>query len=250
MNRETEGNLSFPTDPMASASFNPVLSLRARLRDFDSEGNPVDVYLILRNSTLDSINPSFESSPSKSLSEIMQILGQSILPNSIYGDISLSSMVSLVSASMDILTRIGIIPGPQENTLEQSIRSTLSLDTFSLHTNIFENIIFDTVSYASSNIENESLSPVARYLDGTTLYMGKYLSPELYIEAMMHLAAESNPTETKHTFLSDDLNLDIEVSLEWDNPLAVFTFFTRPQNITVYDILDSFGFGFSKRIVW
>ncbi len=246
----TEGNLSFPTDPMASASFNPVLSLRARLRDFDSEGNPVDVYLILRNSTLDSINPSFESSPSKSLSEIMQILGQSILPNSIYGDISLSSMVSLVSASMDILTRIGIIPGPQENTLEQSIRSTLSLDTFSLHTNIFENIIFDTVSYASSNIENESLSPVARYLDGTTLYMGKYLSPELYIEAMMHLAAESNPTETKHTFLSDDLNLDIEVSLEWDNPLAVFTFFTRPQNITVYDILDSFGFGFSKRIVW
>ena len=38
----TEGNLSFPTDPMASASFNPVLSLRARLRDFDSEGNPIE----------------------------------------------------------------------------------------------------------------------------------------------------------------------------------------------------------------
>ena len=181
----------------------------------------------------------------------MQILGQSILPNSIYGDISVSSMVSLVSASVDILSRIGLISNANDNTLEQSIRSSLALDTFSLHTNIIENLIFDTVSYASSNLDNEALSPMARYLDGTTLYLGKYLSPELYLEGMVHLDAENNRTESaQHTFLADDLNLDIEISLEWDNPLAVFTVFTQPENITLYDILDSFGFGISKRIVW
>ncbi len=246
----TEGNISFRPDPAETASFNPIINLRARLRDFDSDGNPVDIYLILRDSTLDNLSPSFESSPSKPLSEIMQILGQSILPTSIYDGISVSSMVSLVSASVDILSRMGIITSANDSTLEQSIRSSLSLDTFSLHTNIIENLIFDTVAYASSNPGSDVLSPMARYLDGTTLYLGKYISPELYLEGMVHLDAENNRTETKHTFLADDLNLDIEVSLEWDNPLAVFTIFTRPENITLYDILDSFGFGFSKRIVW
>ena len=91
---------------------------------------------------------------------------------------------------------------------------------------------------------------MARYLDGTTLYLGKYISPELYLEGMVHLDAENNITENRHTFLADDLNLDIEISLEWNNPLAVFTIFTRPQNVTFYDLFDSFGFGFSKRIVW
>ena len=246
----TEGNISFLQDLLEGPGFNPVINLRARLRDFDSNGNPVDIFLILRNSTLDNLSPSFESSPSKPLSEIMQILGQSILPNSIYGDISFSSMVSLVSASVDILSRIGIISTENDSTLEQSIRSSLSLDTFSLHTNVIENLIFDTVSYASSNLDNEALSPMARYLDGTTLYLGKYLSPQLYLEGMVHLDAENNRTETSHTFLADDLNLDIEVSLEWNNPMAVFTIFTQPENITLYDIIDAFGFGFSKRIVW
>ena len=247
----TEGNISFRPDPfLSSGVFNPIINLRARLRDFDSDGNAVDIYLILRDSTLSNISPSFESSPSKPISEIMQILGQSILPNSVYGDLSVSSMVSIVSASVDILSRIGLISSQNDDTLEQSIRSSLALDTFSLHTNIIENLIFDTVSYAASNIENDVLSPMARYLDGTTLYLGKYLSPELYLEGMVHLDAEKSWTETKHTFLADDLNLDIEISLEWDNPLALFTIFTQPQNITLYDFLDSFGFGVSKRIVW
>ena len=246
----TEGNISFMQNMFESTGFNPIINLRARLRDFDSDGNPVDIYLILRNATMDNLSPSFESSPAKPLSEIMQILGQSILPNSVYGDITVSSMVSLVSASFDILSRFGIIRAENENTLEQSIRTSLSLDTFSLHTNIIENLIFDTVSYAASNIDSVALSPMARYLDGTTLYLGKYLSPQLYLEGMIHLDAESNAIDRSHTFLADDLNLDIEISLEWDNPLAVFTIFTQPENITFYDIIDTFGFGISKRIVW
>ena len=246
----TEGNISFRQSPTDMRGFNPIINLRARLRDFDSDGNQVDIYLNLRDATMDNLSPSFESSPSKPLSEIMQILGQSILPNSVYGDISVSSMVSIVSASVDILSRFGIIASQNDNTLEQSIRSSLSLDTFSLHTNIIENLIYDTVSYASSNLNNDMLSPMARYLDGTTLYLGKYLSPELYLEGMIHLDADSNQLDTQHTFLADDLNLDIEISLEWDNPLAVFNIFTRPDNITLYDIIDTFGFGVSKRIVW
>lgn len=246
----TEGNISFRSGLMSQGGFDPVINLRARLRDFDADGNDVDIYLILRNATMDNISPSFESSPSKPISEIMQILGQSILPNNVYSDISVSSMVSLVSASVDILTRLGLVQSAEGNSLESAIRNSLTLDTFSLHSNILENLIFDTVAYASSNFSSESLSPMARYLNGTTLYLGKYLSPSLYLEGMIHLAANPDQTETKHTFLADDLDLDIEVSLEWDNPLALFTFFIQPTNLTLYDMMDSFGFGVSKRIVW
>lgn len=245
----TEGSIGFRNRGYGEGGFDPIINLRARLRDFDSEGRQVDIFLILRNSTLDNISPTFESSPSKDINEIMTILGGAILPSTAYGEISVSSVFSLVSASVDILSRMGVIR-PVDNGLEQSIRQSLSLDTFSLHTNIVENILYDTVSLVSSNLYEESLSPMARYLDGTTFYLGKYLTPTLYLEGMIHLSAARNHDERKHTFIADDLNIDIEVSLEWETPMCTFQVFTQPVNITFYDIIDSFGFGFSKRIVW
>ncbi len=243
----TEGNIRF--DELSyETRFNPMIDLRARIRDFDSRGDNVDIYLVLRNATLDNLNPTFESSPAKDINEIMTILGGAILPSSAYGNISFTSIFSLVSASMDVLTRFGILNN-QEMGIEESIRSSLGLDTFSLHTNIIENILVDTVSLASSSLI-EDLSPMARYLNGTTMYMGKYLQPQLYLQAMVHLNANSDQTDTRSTFIADDLNLDIEVSLEWENPLATFRFFTQPTNLTFFDLIDSFGFGFSKRIVW
>ena len=247
----TEGSIGFPDVSYGTPSFNPIINLRARLRDFDSDGRPVDIFLVLRNATLDNISPTFESSPSKDINEIMSILGGAILPTGVYGDVTVSSMFSLVSASVDILSRMGILRS-SDTGLETSIRSALSLDTFSIHSNIVENILYDTVSLASSNLDEDNLSPMARYLNGTTLYLGKYISPELYFEGMVHLQSSTDRTDDSdsHTFIADDLDLDIEISLEWNNPMCTVTFFTRPGNITVYDFMDNFGFEISKRIVW
>ena len=245
----TEGSISFPDMSYGAPTFDPILNLRARLRDFDSDGNPVDIYLVLRNATLDNISPTFESSPSKDINEIMSILGGAILPTGVYGDVTVSSVFSLVSASVDILSRMGILRS-SDTGLESSIRSALSLDTFSIHTNIVENILYDTVSLASSNLDEDNVSPMARYLNGTTLYLGKYISPELYFEGMVHLQSSTDRDDDSHTFIADDLDLDIEISLEWNNPMCTVTFFTRPGNITVYDFMDNFGFEISKRIVW
>ena len=179
----------------------------------------------------------------------MSILGGAILPTGVYGDVSVSSVFSLVSASVDILSRVGILRS-SDNGLEASIRNALSLDTFSIHSNIVENILYDTVSFASSNLREDNLSPMARYLNGTTLYLGKYISPELYFEGMIHLQSSTDREDISHSFIADDLDLDIEISLEWSNPMCTVTFFTRPGNITIYDVMDTFGFEISKRIVW
>ena len=202
----------------------------------------------MRDASLTNFNPTFESSPAKDMKEIMNILGQNILPSTLYGNFSFSSVVSLVSASVDILSRLGVIL-PADTGLQSSIRSSLGLDVFSLHTNILENLIYDTVSLASQTLSTE-LSPMAKYLDGTTLYMGKYLSPDVYLEGMVHLMADRTNSRKNNTFLAEDLLIDTEFSAEWTNELCTVKVFTKPVNLTLFDVIDNLGFSLTKRIVF
>ncbi len=240
-----EGDITFRDTE--GFGFEPTVNLRAQLRDFDSSGDKVDIYLVLREARLDNFNPSFESSPAKDLNEIMSILGQSII-SSENGQSNLGSVVSLVSTGVDVLSRIGYIT-TSDDSLQKSIRNSLNLDTFSLHTNIIENLVYDAVVFSSNN-SRADVSPLARYLDGTTLYVGKYLTPDLYLEALAHFAARRNDTEDDNSFLTDDLTLDVEVSLEWENPLCTVTFFTQPDNLNFYEVFDNIGFTLSKRFVF
>ncbi len=240
-----EGDITFRDTE--GFGFEPTVNLRAQLRDFDSSGDKVDIYLVLREARLDNFNPSFESSPAKDLNEIMSILGQSII-SSENGQSNLGSVVSLVSTGVDVLSRIGYIT-TSDDSLQKSIRNSLNLDTFSLHTNIIENLVYDAVVFSSNN-SRADVSPLARYLDGTTLYVGKYLTPDLYLEALAHFAARRNDSDDDNSFLTDDLTLDVEVSLEWENPLCTVTFFTQPDNLNFYEVFDNIGFTLSKRFVF
>ena len=242
----TEGKIHFEEN---QKTLDPLINLRARLRDFDSDGKQVDIYLNLMDSKLDNLNPTFESSPAKNLNEIMQILGQAILPSSAYGKSSLTSVASLLTTSVDIMSRVGLIKG-NGNGLNQSIKDSLGLDIFSMHSNIVSNILTDTIALSGLGSSASNFSPMARYLNGTSIYLGKYLLPEVYMQALFHLTAEENPGEGRHTFISDDLVLDSEFSIEWENPLCTVTFFTKPVNLTFYSILDGFGFTLSKRLIF
>ena len=242
----TEGSVAFRS---GSDGIDPIVNLRARLRDFDANGESVDIYLVLREATLSNLSPTFESSPNKDINEIMSILGQAILPSTAYGDTSLTTVVSMATASFDILSRVGVI-GSVDNGLASTIKNSLKIDIFSLHTNILSNLVADTVSLAATSSGFSSYSPMARYLDGTSLYMGKYLSPDLYLQAMVHLSANRNLDDNRFSFIADDLNMDMEISLEWSNPLCSVTFFSQPVTLTPYAIMDNFGFTLSKRIVF
>ena len=117
-----------------------------------------------------------------------------------------------------------------------------------MRTNLIENLVLDTIFTSSG----QTISPVARYLDNTSIYLGKYLNENFFLQGMVHLSAfkDGRDKNKSATFLADDLQLDIEISLEWSNPLGTITFFTRPTNLSLYNIFDSFGFSFSKRIMF
>lgn len=239
----TEGNISFP-DPN---KLDPKINLKATLRTYDSDSNRVEVYLVMKDNTFNNFNPTLESSPAKDLNEIMEILGQSILPSSTYGTVSVGSVTQLVTEGIDILGRLGIVTTSNPvSGMSQSLKEFFGVDSFSLHSNIVNNILSDTISNSLTD-NYSSYSPMARYLDGTTLNIGKYLSSNFYLQGMIHLSANKN-NKDKYTFISDDLVLDTEFSLEWMNPAFKITFTTSPSYFSLFSVMDTFRFSISKTI--
>jgi hypothetical protein len=242
----TEGSLTLHTDALSGeGGIQPKINLRAKMADFDTSGNRVDIYLVLRESTLTNLNPTFESVPSKNLNEILEILGQSILPTGAYGQVNLSSVASLAVAASDVAERLGLISTTGTTDLTEIIRISLGLDMFSLRSNIVQNVLLEALpgsSYSSTS------SPLARYLNNTTMFMGKYVGNNFFLQALLHLTAMDSSKVTR-SFLVPDLSLDLELSLEWNNPLSTFSLFTQPNELSVYNILDTIGFSVTRRIV-
>lgn len=239
----TEGSFRFRTDAF-TRQINPVINLRARIRDFDSNGNKVDIYLVLQDSTLDNLSPRFESVPSLTTNEILQILGQSILPSSAYGQVNVSSVVSLAATATDVISRLGIIDTGSSG-LANSIKNSLGLDMFTMRSNIVQNILFDVLP--GTSLVSSSASPLARYLDNTTIFLGKYLGRDFFLQGMIHFSAAGNGMGTS-SFLADDLEVDMELSVEWANPMCTFSLFTQPEELSLFNILDTIGFSVTKRI--
>ncbi len=233
------GSITFGQD-ISTERLKLLLSLNATLKEYDSDGNDVDINLLLNNSSIDNLNPVFSSSPAKTKTEIMSILGQSVTGTSSDGSIQVSN---LASAATSVFSTLGYINTGGVGSLNQTIANTLNLDIFSLNSNIVENLLLDTLSVDDSSI---SYSPLARYLDNTSIYMGKYISNDSYLQLIINLLAEKNSNQA--SFLASDLTLDFEVTYDIDTPLAKFSIFTNPQQLSIIDILDTIGLSVTKTI--
>lgn len=237
----TEGRLLFNENQVSS--FDPSIQLRARLRDFDRNGDKVDIYLIIDNQPLKSYTPRFESKPSKTLSEIAGILGQNILPAGIVSNTDLSSAFALATIATDVFQQLGFITIDPISDFERLLRNTLNLDLFSIRTQLLQNILLDT--FPLSIGQSVSINPIARYLDNTTVFLGKYVSDEFFLQAMLHLSTQS--ANGFNLFWTNDLWLDLEFSVEWENPFFDVSLATQPRGVSPGDILDSLTIGVSWR---
>ncbi|MFA7396216.1 MAG: hypothetical protein WCY81_04405, partial [Sphaerochaetaceae bacterium] len=175
--------------------------------------------------------------------EILELLGQRIINPYSVQESGLQSFASVASTATDVITRLGVF---QATTISIGfstiIREALGLDVFTIRTNLLTNILFDTIPLTGGDT---SSSPLARYLDNTTLYIGKFLFEELYLQGMLHL--RKDPLARGSSFLANDLYVDTELSIEWDTPLATFSLFTQPEELSMFDLFDTMGFSVTKR---
>lgn len=243
----TSGNLRFDPKVKVNEDEIPiVLDMTARIRDFDNEGNRIDINLILEDASLNNISPRFESTPALSESEILTLLGQNILPDSIYANTSVSSFASLAVATTEAISKLGIIDTETVFSIDQTIREALNLDSFSVRTNILQNLLFDALP---GSFLNNQLSPLAKYLDGTTVFVGKDLGSGFFLQGTLQFTGNNFLSDKEgNTFLADDLLLNVEMSLDWENQLGNFQIFSQPNELSVFNIFDNIGFSVTKTI--
>ena len=232
-----------------TSSFPFVLNLTADLTDYDSDGNKIEISLILKNATPDNITPRFSSVPARDENEIMAMLGQSVLSaGALDQSVSLSSLATLAATATDALVRVGILESNKNYSITGIIRNALGLDIFSARSNILSNVIIDALPGELTGRGDVSI--LARYLDGTSIYAGKYIGNNWFVKVRMMLKADGSVRLSDRVghFLAKDLILDNEFSLDFNTPLGTFSVFTQPRELSVFDILDTIGFSVTKQI--
>ena len=155
---------------------------------------------------------------------------------------------STAATATDALTRVGILESNKSYSISGIVRNSLGLDIFSARSNIISNVLIDALPGDFAG--KADVSMLARYLDGTSIFAGKYLTSDWFIKIRLMLKAETNVNNTTDLghFLAKDLILDTEISLDWDTPMGTVSIFTNPHELSVFDILDTIGFSVTKQI--
>lgn len=155
--------------------FEPLVSMRAEIRDKDEGGEPIKIILTAKDQSLENFNPKLTTEPPRSESEIMQLLGQVFI-----GDISKDNFLqtALITAT-DIVTQIGVF-----KKTESKIRDLLHVDAFSMRTLLIQNAIFGNLFRTST----DTPLTIGNYFDNTSVYAGKYFGSEIYADVLLHLS--------------------------------------------------------------
>lgn len=241
-----EGEISFDED---QDSFDPRVTVRAELREATPEG-PVRIYLVANNELLSEFSPRFESSPPLSTAEIVGILGGNIFAQSPEGEVDVSSALL---ATSDFLTQFGVL-----REFEDNVREALNLDLFSIRTQIFQNIVASAIEDGQTVPNEQGVSPqepypsLGSYLNNTSVFMGRYLGNELFLEMLVQLQAD--PAQNVPSRQEDDIQslggvlIDPEIRLEWQTPFFLLEWNFAPNNpeeLFIRDNVFTFSWGFS-----
>ncbi|MDR2536856.1 MAG: translocation/assembly module TamB domain-containing protein [Treponema sp.] len=188
-----EGLLSFNENEV---QFEPRISARAELRDQSSEGM-VTISMIIDESPLKSFTARFASNPPLSQMEILSYLGQSFIGDSTQTATgSEFSQSRLLASTTDLFAQSWVV-----RDIERWVRDVLFLDMFSFRTQILQNAASqlmgqnqgNTVSGGTSSSGGAALG-FGNYLDNTNVFVGKYLDPNMFLQAMVSLRYDENRT--------------------------------------------------------
>ena len=197
--------------------FDPVMNAKAALREIDTQGEIVKIYLIAENMTLTNFNPRFESEPYRQESEILAMLGQNLFDTT-EGTQLLGDALLITS---DVVGQFGFIQG-----IQNALRELLRLDLLSLRTQVLSNLLVNRLLNNGNNSlgADDSLST---YLDNTTLILGKYFGQDFFLQALVQMDYYGN--QASQVYPNSVFNIDAEVSLEWKSPLALIQFNLYPN---------------------
>ncbi|MGP1439896.1 MAG: hypothetical protein ACTTJ3_04055 [Treponema sp.] len=167
-----EGNINFVATPLG---FEPLVSLRAEIRDKDESGEPIKIILSAKDQNLENFTPKLETYPPRSETAIMQMLGQVFI-----GNVSRENFLqTALTTATDLVAQIGVF-----KKTESKIRDLLHVDAFSMRTLLIQNAIFGNLFRANTGTP----LTIGNYFDNTSVYIGKYFGSQIYADALLHLS--------------------------------------------------------------
>jgi hypothetical protein len=231
------GALSFNENEL---QFDPRLTVRAEIRDRSDDG-PVTISMIVENEPLMSFDARFESSPPLSQIDILSLLGQNLSGES--GEEG-ETMDFMLSSATDIVSQFFGL-----RRVERTVRDFLGLDMFSFRFQAISN----AVRGLRNSIGTDSASVgLGNYFDNTTVFVGKYLGPEMFFQGMLTLRYNDINAAGEQLYKADtggitlgQMIVEPDISLEIQSPL-----FNIGWNITPVHVENLFINDTSFSLTW
>jgi hypothetical protein len=230
----SEGAISFAEDETA---FDPRLSVNAEIREVGEDG-PITIYLVADERPLSEFSPQWRSDPPLSEAAILTLLGGTVFVGESGQPIDLSQAVLLTS---DVVSQFGLI-----RNFESGVRDALNLDLFSIRTQLFQNLLRGVIDQNDAIPLDSAVPSLGEYLDNTTLFAGRYLGTDLFLELLVQLRQSETSALGQQSLTG--IEIDSEVSLEWETPFfqLEWAFFPRdPSSLFLADNTIRFSWDYS-----
>jgi hypothetical protein len=203
-----EGRIAFNE---TFGAFDPRITIRAETRDRDSEGEQVTIIMTASNQLLSRFSPVYTASPSKSETEIMQMLGQIIAGDS-------ATIGDLTFTMLDYGVQLAVL-----RRIETGLRELLNFDIFSLRTMVLQNVLKKRFDSA----QDDKPITAGSVLENSTLYAGKYFGSSIYADALMHLSYDENEVLSGRS--ATGIVFQPEIGLEMASPFVTIRWSVAPE---------------------
>ena len=226
-----EGRIAFNE---TESNFDPQLTVRAEIRERDADGTPIKISLYAQNQRLLAFSPKLTSEPNRNEDELRKLLGTAIFAES--GSSASEFLGQVAAGGIDFLIQNSLF-----RQIENRLREFFHFDIFSFRTPFFQQALLQVFK---NNTENTDPS---NFLDNTTVYIGKYIGTDLYLDAMFRLVYENGSGLDGS---KGRLVLQPEIGLELPSPFATIRWSIAPdvtsaQNLWVPNTSISLSWKFS-----
>ena len=196
----------------------PRLTVRAETRDIGPDG-PVRISLVADESRLSDLSVRVVSDPPLPQEEVLALLGAGVFTSEDGGLIDLSGAVLLGS---DLVGQFGVV-----RSVESSIRNALQLDLFAVRTQLFQNLVREVIAEPVGAEEAPDPS-LGRYFDNTSMFLGRALGPDVFLELLVQLRTEDPFADAERQFAN--LEIDTELSVGFETPFFDIEWGFQPRN--------------------
>lgn len=212
----------------SQSGFDPFISFKADLRTFIEDQSYRLTWLAdhERLSQLFQSNARMEAVPALSQGQIASLLSGDTL-----GENDTTSWENLLTTAADATSQLAL-----KNVLDP-LRVLIGADVMMIRLGFIKGLTSDFLNLLSP--EGTQIDSLEKYLDGTSFLVGKYLGDDLYLEGGVQVVDSGGIFGTK------DLDMSVEVNMEWATPLFNLVWTFRPRDAESLFLPDNtFSFTF------